>query len=150
MARYSGPKGRVNRRLQSLIYETSGAAKALRKGATSLPGCTPVFRRPSYYGMALMKSKRSSIITASVRGQLRRYFGKATRQKGNTGENLLLLCEQRLDNVIRRVGLSKTRITGATRRCYTATSVLTESKWIAHPTCFDRVTSSRFVLARTF
>jgi len=41
--------------------------------------------------------------------QLRRYFGKATAQKGNTGENLLLLCENRLDNVIRRVGLCKTR-----------------------------------------
>ena len=41
--------------------------------------------------------------------QLRRYFDKATRSKGNTGENLLLLCEQRLDNVVRRIGLTKTR-----------------------------------------
>ena len=41
--------------------------------------------------------------------QLRRYFTKATRQKGNTGENLLLICESRLDNVIRMVGLCKTR-----------------------------------------
>jgi small subunit ribosomal protein S4 len=41
--------------------------------------------------------------------QLRRYFGKATRMKGNTGEQLLLLCERRLDNVIRRAGFAATR-----------------------------------------
>ena len=41
--------------------------------------------------------------------QLRRYFEGATRRKGNTGENLLLMCEERLDNVIRRIGLAKTR-----------------------------------------
>ena len=41
--------------------------------------------------------------------QLRRYFDKATRQKGNTGQNLLMLCEKRIDNVIRMVGLCRTR-----------------------------------------
>jgi small subunit ribosomal protein S4 len=41
--------------------------------------------------------------------QLRRYFEIAKHSKGNTGENLLLMCERRLDNVVRRVGLAKTR-----------------------------------------
>jgi len=41
--------------------------------------------------------------------QLRRYFEKAGRLKGNTGEQLLLLCERRLDNVVRRAGFTKTR-----------------------------------------
>ncbi len=41
--------------------------------------------------------------------QLRRYFDQATRRKGNTGENLLLMCEERLDNVVRRIGMAKTR-----------------------------------------
>jgi small subunit ribosomal protein S4 len=41
--------------------------------------------------------------------QLRNYFDKAGRQKGNTGENLMLLCERRLDNVVRRAGFTKTR-----------------------------------------
>jgi small subunit ribosomal protein S4 len=41
--------------------------------------------------------------------QLRRYFGKASRIKGNTGEQLLMLCERRLDNVVRRAGFTKTR-----------------------------------------
>jgi small subunit ribosomal protein S4 len=41
--------------------------------------------------------------------QLRRYFNNVTHKKGNTGEQLLALCERRLDNVIRRAGLAKTR-----------------------------------------
>jgi small subunit ribosomal protein S4 len=41
--------------------------------------------------------------------QLRRYYTKASRMKGNTGEQLLLLCERRLDNVIRRAGFTHTR-----------------------------------------
>ncbi len=41
--------------------------------------------------------------------QLRRYFDKAGRMKGNTGEQLLLLCERRLDNVVRRAGYTSSR-----------------------------------------
>ena len=40
---------------------------------------------------------------------LRKYFDKARRLKGNTGEQLLILCERRLDNVVRRAGYCKTR-----------------------------------------
>ena len=109
MARYSGPKGRVNRRLQTQIYETSGAIKALDKRGNQPPGMHTRFRRPSNYGMALMEKQKIKHYYGLGERQLRRYFGKATRQKGNTGENLLLICEQRLDNVIRRIGLTKTR-----------------------------------------
>ena len=41
--------------------------------------------------------------------QLRRYFVRAASGVGNTGEKLLLICENRLDNVIRRIGLTMTR-----------------------------------------
>ena len=41
--------------------------------------------------------------------QLRRYFDAVGHKAGNTGENLLLMCERRLDNVVRRVGFTKTR-----------------------------------------
>jgi small subunit ribosomal protein S4 len=41
--------------------------------------------------------------------QLRRYFNNARRRKGNTGETLLITCEKRLDNVIRRAGCTQTR-----------------------------------------
>ncbi len=108
MARYTGPKGRINRRLQALIYEDNGAAKALDKRQQP-PGMHTRFRRPSNYGAALMEKQKIKHFYGLGERQLRRYFEKATRQKGNTGENLLLLCEQRLDNVIRKVGLAKTR-----------------------------------------
>jgi small subunit ribosomal protein S4 len=109
MARYSGPKGRVNRRLQTLIYENTGAAKALDKRGNQPPGMHTRFRRPSNYGTALMEKQKIKHYYGLGERQLRRYFGKATAQKGNTGENLLLMCENRLDNVVRRVGFCKTR-----------------------------------------
>jgi small subunit ribosomal protein S4 len=95
--------------LQTLIYETTGASKALEKRGSQPPGMHTRFRRPSNYGMALMEKQKIKHYYGLGERQLRRYFDKATQQKGNTGENLLLLCEQRLDNVIRRIGLAKTR-----------------------------------------
>ncbi len=109
MARYTGPKGRVNRRLQTTIYESAGAIKALDKRGNQPPGMHTRFRRPSNYGQALMEKQKIKHYYGLGERQLRRYFTKATRQKGNTGENLLLVCESRLDNVIRMVGLCKTR-----------------------------------------
>ncbi|MEM7456908.1 MAG: 30S ribosomal protein S4 [Planctomycetota bacterium] len=109
MARYTGPKGRVNRRLQALIYESGGASRALEKRGNQPPGMHLRFRRPSTYGQALMEKQKIKHYYGLGERQLRRYFEKATRQKGNTGENLLMMCENRLDNVVRRVGLSRTR-----------------------------------------
>ena len=109
MARYAGPKGRINRRLQTLIYESNGAVKALEKRGSQPPGMHTRFRRPSNYGTALMEKQKIKHYYGLGERQLRRYFNKATAQKGNTGENLLLMCEQRLDNVVRRVGFCKTR-----------------------------------------
>ena len=109
MARYSGPKGRINRRLQTLIYENSGAAKALEKRGNQPPGMHIRFRRTSNYGTALMEKQKIKHYYGLGERQLRRYFDKATAQKGNTGENLLIMCENRLDNVVRRVGYCKTR-----------------------------------------
>ena len=109
MARYTGPKGRINRRSQATIYESSGAIKALDKRGNQPPGMHTRFRRPSNYGQALMEKQKIKHYYGLGERQLRRYFDKATRQKGNTGQNLLMLCEKRIDNVIRMVGLCRTR-----------------------------------------
>ena len=109
MARYTGPKGRINRRLQATIYESSGAIKALDKRGNQPPGMHTRFRRPSNYGQALMEKQKIKHYYGLGERQLRRYFDKATRQKGNTGQNLLMLCEKRIDNVIRMVGICRTR-----------------------------------------
>ena len=108
MARYTGPKARINRRLGSLIYESNGASKALERRPNP-PGMHTRGRRPSNYGAALMEKKKIKHYYGLGERQLRRYFDKASRQKGNTGEQMLLICESRLDNVVRRVGLAKTR-----------------------------------------
>jgi len=66
-------------------------------------------KRPSSYGIALMEKQKIKFYYGLGERQLRRIFDLACRKKGNTGESLLLFCEGRLDNVIRRSGLTKTR-----------------------------------------
>ena len=70
----------------------TGAAKALEKRGNQPPGMHVRFRRPSNYGRALMEKQKIKHYYGLGERQLRRYFEKATRQKGNTGENLLLIC----------------------------------------------------------
>jgi small subunit ribosomal protein S4 len=108
MARYTGPKARINRRLGTLIYETAGATRALDR-RPSPPGMHTRGRRPSNYGLALMEKQKIKHYYGLGERQLRRYFEAVGRKPGNTGELLLLMCERRLDNVVRRVGFTKTR-----------------------------------------
>ena len=108
MARYTGPKARVNRRLGVMIYENAGATRAVERREAP-PGMHTRGRRPSNYGLALMQKKRIKHYYGIGERQLRRFFDNVTHKKGNTGEMLLLLCERRLDNVVRRAGFTKTR-----------------------------------------
>ena len=108
MARYTRAKARVNRRLGSLIYENSGASRAFKRREQP-PGMHTRPRRPSNYGLALMEKQKIKHYYGMLERQLRRFFDKASRLKGNTGEQLLILCERRLDNVVRRTGLTMSR-----------------------------------------
>jgi small subunit ribosomal protein S4 len=108
MARYNGAKARVNRRLGSMVYESAGAVRAFERREHP-PGMRTRIRRPSNYGQALMEKQKIKHHYGLGERQLRRYFEKAGRQKGNTGEQLLIMCERRLDNVVRRAGLTKSR-----------------------------------------
>ena len=108
MGHYTGPKARINRRLGMLIYEDAGGARALDR-RDHPPGMHVRGRRPSNYGLALMEKQKIKHYYGLGERQLRRYFEKASRIKGNTGEQLLMTCETRLDNVIRRAGFTKTR-----------------------------------------
>lgn len=56
-----------------------------------------------------MKSKKVRRIYGVLEKQFRNYYKEAARLKGNTGENLLQLLEQRLDNVVYRMGFASTR-----------------------------------------
>ena len=108
MAHHTGPKARVNRRLGGLIYENAGASRAYERREAP-PGMHTRPKRPSNYGAALAEKQKIKHYYGLGERQLRRYYDSVARKKGNTGEQLLCLCERRLDNVIRRAGFTKTR-----------------------------------------
>lgn len=66
-------------------------------------------RKMSEYGMQLREKQKARRAYGVVETQFHRYFEKAERQKGITGENLLVLLERRLDNVIYRLGFGASR-----------------------------------------
>jgi small subunit ribosomal protein S4 len=66
-------------------------------------------RRPSNYGLALVEKQKIKHYYGLGERQLRRYYARAAKQKGNTGQQLLIFCERRLDNVVRRAGYTRTR-----------------------------------------
>ncbi len=108
MARYHAAKARINRRLGSMVYESAGAVRAAERREHP-PGMRTRLRRPSNYGQALQEKQKIKHYYGLGERQLRRFFDKAGRIKGNTGEQLLLMCERRLDNIVRRSGFTRTR-----------------------------------------
>ena len=108
MARYTRPKARVNRRLGAMIFESSGAKRAWERRENP-PGMHARPGRRSNYGLALAEKQKIKHYYGLGERQLRRMFDIASRAKGNTGETLLILCERRLDNVVRRAGFTTTR-----------------------------------------
>ncbi len=91
-----------------MVYESAGAVRATDRRDTP-PGMHVRGRRPSNYGLALMEKQKIKHYYGLGERQLRRYFSKAGHLKGNTGQQLLMICERRLDNVVRRAGFTKTR-----------------------------------------
>ncbi|MBQ0078530.1 MAG: 30S ribosomal protein S4 [Eubacterium sp.] len=66
-------------------------------------------RKMSDYGMQLREKQRAKFIYGVEEKQFRNLFDKASKKSGITGENLLIMLEERLDNVVYRMGLSTTR-----------------------------------------
>lgn len=109
MGRYTGPKARVNRRLGVMLYENAGATRASDRRPAPPGMHTRGGRRPSNYGATLAEKQKIKHYYGLGERQLRRYFDSVRHRAGNSGEMLLLTCECRLDNVVRRVGFTKTR-----------------------------------------
>lgn len=108
MSRYTGPKARINRRLGGMIFESAGAMRATDRRPQP-PGMAPSPRKLSKYGESMREKQKIKYYYGLGEKQLHRLYEKAQRQAGNTGENLLLLCERRLDSVVRLAGFAKTR-----------------------------------------
>ena len=108
MGRYTGPKGRINRRLGVNVYESNGAIKALDRKEFP-PGMHKRRKKPTVYGIGLAEKQKIKFYYGLRDRQLNRYFDMARRTQGNTGELLMDICECRLDNVVRRAGFAATR-----------------------------------------
>ncbi len=66
-------------------------------------------RKMSEYGLQLREKQKAKFIYGVLEKPFRNYYEKADRMKGMTGENLMVMLETRLDNVIFRLGLARTR-----------------------------------------
>ena len=111
MARYTGPKARVSRRLGTNIFENEKGRKALERRPFP-PGAHGRTRRRnagSEYLAQLQEKQKAKYIYGVLERQFRNTYEEAVRQQGPTGENLLRLLEQRLDNVVYRAGWASTR-----------------------------------------
>jgi small subunit ribosomal protein S4 len=113
MSRYRGPVEKLERRL--------GVSLAL-KGERRLAGKSALDKRPyapgqhgqrrtkvSEYGLQLKEKQKAKFMYGVSEKQFRRLFADANKTEGNTGTNLILLIERRLDNVAYRMGFATTR-----------------------------------------
>lgn len=102
------PKHKVSRRFGIDIYGTGG--ESLRRRLATPPGGAPQRRpRRTDYGIQLKEKQKVKAIYGVSESQFRRYYAQAFRQPGDTGVNLLRLLERRLDNVIYRMGIARSR-----------------------------------------
>jgi small subunit ribosomal protein S4 len=111
MARYTGPKVRVSRRLGINVFENEKGRKALERRPFP-PGAHGRTRRrgnPSEYLAQLQEKQKAKYIYGVLEKQFHNTYEEAVRLSGPTGENLLRLLEQRLDNVVYRAGWASTR-----------------------------------------
>ena len=68
------------------------------------------FKKKSEYGMQLAEKQKAKFIYGVLEKQFRGYYEKAKKMEGIAGTNLLILLERRLDNVVYRMGLARTRL----------------------------------------
>ena len=111
MARYLGPKLKLSRREGTDLFLKSGVRAVDSKCKIDTPPGQHGARRGrlSDYGIQLREKQKVRRMYGVLEKQFRNYYKEAARLKGNTGENLLQLLEQRLDNVVYRMGYASTR-----------------------------------------
>lgn len=107
MARYTGPKHKLCRRLGYCIW---GSPKCPSQKRPYPPGQhgQNLRRKMSVYGQQLLDKQKIRTHYGLMERQMRRTFEKAQRMGGVTGANLLMLLESRLDSVIYRLGFART------------------------------------------
>jgi len=108
MARYTGPKTRIARKFGEPIY---GPDKYFEKRNTppGQHGLASKRKKTKEYGTQLKEKQKVKYMYGVLERQFRNTYEKAARMKGQTGVNLVLLLESRLDNIVYRLGIAPTR-----------------------------------------
>lgn len=107
MARYTGPAYKKARRLNFSLLE-NGKELARRPYAPGMHGADRK-KKISEYGVQLQEKQKVRLLYGLTEKQFRKVFERASRMQGVAGENLLKLLESRLDNLVYRMGMAKTR-----------------------------------------
>ena len=141
MSRYTGPVEKLERRL---------GVDLARKGERRLAGKSALAKRPyapgqhgqkrgkiSEYGSQLREKQKAKFMYGVSEKQFRRLFAEAARRDGNTGAILVQLLEQRLDNVVYRMGFATTR--RFARQLVTHGHILVDGKRVDIPSYNVRV-----------
>jgi len=108
MARYTGPKTKISRKFGEPLF---GEDRTLEKKnyPPGQHGNSKRRSKKSEYAIQLMEKQKAKYTYGILEKQFKNIYDKANKGKGITGELLLQLCESRLDNVVYRMGISKTR-----------------------------------------
>ena len=113
MARYTDSVCRQCRREGAKLFlkgdRCFGAKCAIVKRPTPSGQHGVSRKKQSQYGIQLREKQKARRAYGVLEGQFRGYFQQASRMKGVTGENLLMLLERRLDNVVYRLGMGDSR-----------------------------------------
>jgi small subunit ribosomal protein S4 len=106
MARYTGPATRISRRLN---VDLVGGDNSFERRPYP-PGQHGRSRiKQSEYLLQMQEKQKAKFSYGVLEKQFRRYYREATQMQGKTGDNLLQILESRLDNVIYRAGIARTR-----------------------------------------
>ena len=113
MARYTGPVCRLCRREGVKLFlkgDRCYSSKCAIERRAYPPGEHGQKRtKLTGYGLQLREKQKLKRIYGMSENQFRRYFEKADKMKGITGDNLIILLERRLDNIVYRMGFARTR-----------------------------------------
>ena len=107
MSRYTGPSWKLSRRLGISL---SGTGKEIEKRPYAPGQHGPTQRKKiSEYGLQLQEKQKLRHMYGMTERQFHNVFVKAGKQQGVHGENFMILLETRLDNLVYRLGLARTR-----------------------------------------
>ena len=108
MARYTGPSTKIARKFGEPIFGTDKDFEK-RNYPPGQHGLASKRKKKSEYGTQLKEKQKVKYTYGLLEKQFRNLYEKASRMKGQKGENLIILLESRLDNLVYRMGIAPTR-----------------------------------------